>query len=414
MLSLKPKQINILTVKTFILLITLYLGKTVHGLRINKLEVPSSVPNGTSIVLYCDYDLEGLGLYSVKWYKNYVEFFRYIPSEDEKVATFKLDGAYVDIDASNATHVALARTDLNSEGSYACEVSTDQMYTTIRAERQMKIYVLSDEKITIEGKESEYDVNRDINLTCISGPTKPAARLVWYINDRRAEAHQMVIQPVFNTSNGLFVTRLGLVFHADRRFFIRGLLKLQCTAGVILTFQFESSEFPLGDGSRSKPHKQLHGAEVKVEKETPIITKKDNHKYRVGDTLYLNCTSQSKVAHLMWFINEDKANASQLKSFTGRKTGSPPILGLILNIEQQHFQLPEFKVRCVATIHERIVDYYSEEIQIRTENQESWEAKSSYDPTFANYAKKVTESGLIMWTQLVAVILYSCNVYTYS
>lgn len=139
--------------------------------------------------------------------------------------------------------------------------------------------VLSDEKITIEGKESEYDVNRDINLTCISGPTKPAARLVWYINDRRvnqvetfsvssfsfnlfhyqAEAHQMVIQPVFNTSNGLFVTRLGLVFHADRRFFIRGLLKLQCTAGVILTFQFESSEFPLGDGSRSKPHKQLHG-----------------------------------------------------------------------------------------------------------------------------------------------------------
>lgn len=72
-------------------------GKTVHGLRINKLEVPSSVPNGTSIVLYCDYDLEGLGLYSVKWYKNYVEFFRYIPSEDEKVATFKLDGAYVDV-----------------------------------------------------------------------------------------------------------------------------------------------------------------------------------------------------------------------------------------------------------------------------------------------------------------------------
>ncbi|XP_053211397.1 uncharacterized protein LOC128395029 [Panonychus citri] len=390
-----------------IILITLGYHIGVDGLRINRIEVPSSVPNGSRVVLYCDYDLEGLGLYSVKWYKNYVEFFRFIPSGSEPEATFPLEGAYVDISNSNATHVTLTRTDLNSEGSYACEVSTDQMYTTIRAERQMKIYVLPDEKMTIEGKELEYDIGHIINLTCISGPSKPAARLSWYINDRKPTSGEKLTKSVHNTTNGLFVTKLGLVFHSHTSYFEKGLLRIQCRANLILAFQFESSEYPLGDSSRSKSHKHLYGAEVKVEKEAPLILKRDNlvNKYRVNDTLYLNCTSHSKLAHLSWFINEDKANESQIRLYSGRKPGLQ-ILGLILTIEQQHFQLPEFKVRCVATIDEKVVDYNSEEIQIRTERQIA-ESSSSYHPNYANYANKVTESGLIShWTQIVVTIMF--------
>lgn len=61
------------------------------------------------MVFHCDYDLEGFELYTVKWYKDYVEFFGYIPSDVEKVKTHKLDGAYVDVSFENLTNHPASR-----------------------------------------------------------------------------------------------------------------------------------------------------------------------------------------------------------------------------------------------------------------------------------------------------------------
>lgn len=38
---------------------------------IRHLEVPNSVPKGSPVLLHCDF--EESNLYSIKWYKNYVE-----------------------------------------------------------------------------------------------------------------------------------------------------------------------------------------------------------------------------------------------------------------------------------------------------------------------------------------------------
>lgn len=46
------------------------------SLRLVMLEVPSPSYAGESIELSCIYDLEQDKLYSVKWYKNDVEFYR--------------------------------------------------------------------------------------------------------------------------------------------------------------------------------------------------------------------------------------------------------------------------------------------------------------------------------------------------
>ena len=43
--------------------------------------VPDAVQNGTSAMLVCEFDLEGETLYSVRWYKQYEEFYRFLPSE---------------------------------------------------------------------------------------------------------------------------------------------------------------------------------------------------------------------------------------------------------------------------------------------------------------------------------------------
>lgn len=54
--------------------------------------------NGSSVVLACDFDLEGETLYSVRWYKNYVEFYRFLPSNVPRAAeTTELKGAIVDV-----------------------------------------------------------------------------------------------------------------------------------------------------------------------------------------------------------------------------------------------------------------------------------------------------------------------------
>lgn len=63
-----------------------------------KLEVPTAVQNGTEVTLVCQFELEGETLYSVKWYRNYVEFFRYLPANAPHAGLpVRLKGAYVDV-----------------------------------------------------------------------------------------------------------------------------------------------------------------------------------------------------------------------------------------------------------------------------------------------------------------------------
>ncbi|CAG2170154.1 unnamed protein product [Oppiella nova] len=73
-------------------------------------EVPSAVAKGQPIALHCNFDLEGDELYSVKYYKDYVEFYRYLPTDEPRPAQkFKLKGAYVDDNYSGDVMTAIPR-----------------------------------------------------------------------------------------------------------------------------------------------------------------------------------------------------------------------------------------------------------------------------------------------------------------
>ena len=77
-------------------MVFLFLG--LNGIRLENLNVPSYKFRGENAVLICQYDLEGEQLYSVKWYKDGNEFFRFIPGDqDKKITTFKLPGIQVDV-----------------------------------------------------------------------------------------------------------------------------------------------------------------------------------------------------------------------------------------------------------------------------------------------------------------------------
>ena len=61
-------------------------------------SVPPQLILGQSASLKCNYDLDGSKLYSVKWYKNGEEFYRYMPSMERQYDVFDVPG--VNIDAS--------------------------------------------------------------------------------------------------------------------------------------------------------------------------------------------------------------------------------------------------------------------------------------------------------------------------
>lgn len=47
--------------------------------------------------LECHYDLDGEALYSVKWYKDGNEFYRYVPRDMPPAQVFPLPGVSVDV-----------------------------------------------------------------------------------------------------------------------------------------------------------------------------------------------------------------------------------------------------------------------------------------------------------------------------
>ena len=69
------------------------------SLDLTGLVVPKQLILGQSTSLECKYDLEGSKLYSVKWYKNGEEFYRFMPSMENKYEVFRVSG--VNIDVSN-------------------------------------------------------------------------------------------------------------------------------------------------------------------------------------------------------------------------------------------------------------------------------------------------------------------------
>lgn len=66
-----------------------------NSLHISEIRVPKHVVTGADAQLDCRYDLGGDALYSVKWYKDGNEFYRYVPRDMPPAQVFKLPGVHV-------------------------------------------------------------------------------------------------------------------------------------------------------------------------------------------------------------------------------------------------------------------------------------------------------------------------------
>uniref|UniRef100_A0A8W7PFX1 Ig-like domain-containing protein n=1 Tax=Anopheles coluzzii TaxID=1518534 RepID=A0A8W7PFX1_ANOCL len=95
------------------------------AIKLTEVRVPKHAIRGQDVMLECHYDLEGEALYSVKWYKDGREFYRYVPRDDPPQQTFPVEGITVNVQNSTNSHVMLESINLFSSGKYRCEASAE-------------------------------------------------------------------------------------------------------------------------------------------------------------------------------------------------------------------------------------------------------------------------------------------------
>ncbi|XP_022255527.1 uncharacterized protein LOC106471194 [Limulus polyphemus] len=327
-------------------------SQEIKCLQLVSLQLPNVVISGEPAWLNCTYDLETDALYAVKWYKNETEFYRYVPRDVPPAQTYNLPGVYIDLDKSHGGHVYLKATDMDSEGTYRCEASAEApSFQTVMGEKKMKVYVIPHDGPDIEGIQPKYDVGDNVNVTCRSSPSQPAAIVHWFINGKEPPEDFLTAYPESERIGGLISSMLGLYFEVTPEHFIRDTLTLRCSAIISNNYSLSSEEIIIGGGvSPSSPYPSLGS------NKGPIITG-GYSAYRINDVVDVNCSSTTSKtpAFLRWFINENQAYNRYLVNYPfllGRDGTITNVLGLRFVVRKKHFQNGEMHLKCTSTLSE--------------------------------------------------------------
>lgn len=329
------------------LLIVTLLAKATSGLRLLRLDVPSIMRRGEATWLNCSYELERDQLYSIKWYKNNVEIYRYLPSETPRVKVYNMPGIHIDVSRSNISDLYLNDTDLNSEGKYRCEVSAESpSFQTERAQKEMIVYVLPYQDPLIKGLYSQYQIGDLVNLTCSYGPSKPNASLTWYINDRKVPtaSDEAVHRTHYVDGEGLSHAHSRISFVAQPSHFWHGTMEIRCASHAALPYYASSEEITIRDYGRtvdiSGP--RMNGPRLDGKKE----------RYSIGSIVDLSCNAdgEAPIHGLKWLINDREAQESYVSYSPPHGPGglASTVLRLHFRLSEPHFSKGELRLKCVS------------------------------------------------------------------
>ncbi|XP_022246145.1 uncharacterized protein LOC106463027 [Limulus polyphemus] len=203
------------------------------ALQLVMLDVPSPTVVGQEVELTCSFDLNGDTLYSVKWYKDDVEFYRYVPNDWPPGQFLPLGGVRVDLSKSKEQSVYIRNVALETAGIYKCEVSTEApVFDTVSAKKEMKVYVLPTEGPKITGRYMKYQIGDTVTVNCTSAKSKPAATLSWYINDKLVGPEYETVYSTILHDDGLEVSCLSLRLLITHDHFSAGNMRLKCEASI--------------------------------------------------------------------------------------------------------------------------------------------------------------------------------------
>ncbi|XP_022816415.1 uncharacterized protein LOC111349511 isoform X1 [Spodoptera litura] len=211
-------------------------------LKIVRVSVPTYRVRGQPAQFECDYELGEDNLYSVKWYRDNEEFYRYMPKFDPPKHAYKLEGIKVDLQKSDDRRVILHQVTLKSSGLYRCEVSAEApSFASAAGEGRMEVIYLPREGPRITGNEQENRRGDSLFLNCTSGRSYPAAVLSWDIDGEKVTDPLLLVEyPPTQHAHGLLSTALGLRVPVGRT------MQVRCTARVAPAWR-EGSEAVVGN-----------------------------------------------------------------------------------------------------------------------------------------------------------------------
>lgn len=199
---------------------------------VEEVDVPRVVRLGEDVELECHYEISG-NLYSIKWYLNDREFFRYQPEEETNIMIFNIPGVNVNRELSVGHRVKLDNVQLGASGMYKCEVIGEgPEFLTSDKHARMMVVKIPEEKPTIFGTQHEYKIGDTARLTCVSAPSRPQAKLTWYINDKVTPQKYIIPMDNSHSLDGMVETRQGLQFTVGPQHFVNGQMNLRCSASI--------------------------------------------------------------------------------------------------------------------------------------------------------------------------------------
>ncbi|KAK2587449.1 hypothetical protein KPH14_003157 [Odynerus spinipes] len=199
--------------------------------------MPREAEEGSSVELRCEWRLfGGAGLYSVKWYKDEHEFFRYLPDSDPKILTFTQPGVNLDKRSNSEKSIRLVNVRLATSGQYKCEVSTEgPSFASFQQIANLTVIALPERGPEITGLSSHYAVGENVTANCTAWPSVPKANLRWTINGEAVPTENTVQHPpLAPVSTKGIPNSLGLRLEAEPRHFEGGggLVRIKCIAEV--------------------------------------------------------------------------------------------------------------------------------------------------------------------------------------
>ncbi|XP_011158966.2 uncharacterized protein LOC105195292 [Solenopsis invicta] len=199
--------------------------------------MPKEAEVGSSIELRCEWQiLSGSNLYSVKWYKDDHEFFRYLPDSNQRTQIFPRPGVKVETRPSNEQRwIRLRDLALESSGQYKCEVSTEApSFATTYQTANLTVISLPERGPEITGLSLHYAPGENVTANCTAWPSVPKANLRWTINGEPVSLENIIQHPpLAPMSTGDIPNSLGLRLEAEPRHFMSGgLVKIKCIAEV--------------------------------------------------------------------------------------------------------------------------------------------------------------------------------------
>jgi len=235
MMELKQRSVMLFLLNTVI-----FVTKEATGVSLQAVVVPHSKTRGENADLLCKYTQDGMDkLYSLKWYKDEVEFYRYQPwvQSGNKVVVFSVPGVRVDSSLSRPEHVVIKKVNFLSSGVYRCEITSNN-FKIIEKYEQMTVVALPHKAPTISATQEnrQYEIGDLLELNCTSEPSHPPSALKWEINKRPVNEDFVTFRKKFHVGRKLTVTQIGLNIRLHKTHFHWGKLKVACIGEVKAVF----------------------------------------------------------------------------------------------------------------------------------------------------------------------------------